>query len=124
MNNIIIAMFILLIVGVFGMLITLLLFLCMFVNFQFVAAEQNHIGVYSGEYAAKVENFTIGYGASCDSYCKATGFSAGRVIGTVPFCAASCKDCASSEKCYNNWSEGNGCMTGNKVCCCGGKSQV
>lgn len=59
---------------------------------------------------------------TCADLCQSGGFGNGQVIGTAPFCGASCSDCGSG-KCFNVeegdvTDYGNGCATGYKKCCC------
>ena len=56
----------------------------------------------------------------CASECGRMSYSTGAVIGTGPFCGGGCSDCGNT-KCLDYWSEGAGCWTGHKVCCCYGQ---
>merc|ERR550537_290163 len=65
---------------------------------------------------------------SCNSVCQSSGGAFGQIIGTAPFCDASCDgDCPSPRKfCFTSSKDaglvdyGAGCATGDKVCCCMG----
>merc|ERR1711871_568711 len=63
---------------------------------------------------------------SCDDWCQGGGFGHGVTIGTAPFCGASCANdcagnvCSSSNDFFSD--HGNGCATGDKVCCCAKKA--
>lgn len=64
---------------------------------------------------------------SCSDWCKGGGHGDfGQVIGTAPFCGASCNNDCPNGSCELATSEmsdyGHGCATGNKVCCCSGKT--
>ena len=62
--------------------------------------------------------------ASCNSDCKKQDYpKGGKVVGTAPSCEASCDDC-DGKHCVGNISDGNGCWTGNKVCCCVGETSA
>merc|ERR1712007_25360 len=55
----------------------------------------------------------------CDTFCTSGGHGRGVAIGTAPFCDASCSsDCATGNFCQDTWSEGSGCWSGHKICCC------
>lgn len=59
---------------------------------------------------------------SCDDWCQGGGFGHGVTIGTAPVCEASCASdcpgqvCSASNDFFSD--HGNGCATGEKVCCC------
>jgi len=59
---------------------------------------------------------------SCDDWCQDGGFGHGVTIGTAPFCGASCSGDCPGQVCSasNNFfsDHGDGCATGEKVCCC------
>ncbi|CAF0989334.1 unnamed protein product [Adineta ricciae] len=58
----------------------------------------------------------------CRSACTAAGYKESVVLGTGPFCNGRCADCEAGGVCLSNkWSEGRGCWTGSKACCCWGK---
>merc|ERR1711879_764858 len=64
---------------------------------------------------------------SCSDWCKSGGHGDfGQVIGTAPFCGASCNNDCPNGSCEIATSEmsdyGHGCATGDKVCCCSGKA--
>merc|ERR1712093_826618 len=62
---------------------------------------------------------------SCNSVCQSSGGAFGQIIGTAPFCGASCDgDCPQPRKfCFTSSKDadlvdyGAGCATGDKVCC-------
>merc|ERR1719410_1968789 len=59
---------------------------------------------------------------SCSDWCRRAGAGdVGNIIGTAPFCDASCNECPG--KCtvggVDEFTDyGSGCMSGNKICCC------
>ena len=59
---------------------------------------------------------------SCSLFCQSGGYGDGTIIGTAPFCNAECsRDCKEGHCTIasGRWSDyGNGCWTGNKICCC------
>jgi len=63
---------------------------------------------------------------SCDDWCQGGGFGHGVTIGTAPFCGASCAEDCSGNVCSssNNFfsDHGDGCASGDKVCCCAKKA--
>jgi len=70
---------------------------------------------------SKMAEYKVG-GFSCSQWCSGGGHGKyGQVIGTAPFCNASCNSCPNGA-CTLATSEmsdyGSGCATGNKVCCC------
>ena len=64
----------------------------------------------------RLPNFAYITSESCTDYCQSANYGDGLVIGTAPFCAGKCdQDCPNS-----SWVDyGNGCWSGNKICCCG-----
>merc|ERR1711972_71765 len=66
-------------------------------------------------------------GFTCSQWCSDGGHGDyGQIIGTAPFCGASCNSDCPNGACELATSEmsdyGHGCATGNKVCCCSGKA--
>ncbi|CAF1400188.1 unnamed protein product [Adineta steineri] len=63
------------------------------------------------------------FGDSCKESCTAAKYTSSTVLGTAPFCNGRCADCQAGGVCLSNkWSEGKGCWTGSKACCCWGTS--
>ena len=73
----------------------------------------------------ELPNGTLRY--DCGGYCSGLnmGLSGGNVLGTAPFCSVDCADdCPISNlwylstACIEPVSDGSGCATGHKMCCC------
>jgi hypothetical protein len=76
---------------------------------------------------AKVADVEPANAFSCSDWCKSGGHGDfGQIIGTAPFCGASCNSDCPNGSCEIATSEmsdyGHGCATGNKVCCCSGQA--
>lgn len=60
--------------------------------------------------------------ASCSALCQSSNSGNGRMIGTSPFCSASCAECTGTCQIVvkaDGFSDyGAGCWSGDKVCCC------
>merc|ERR1719343_732313 len=60
---------------------------------------------------------------SCADFCNSGGWGGGSVLGSAPFCGASCSDDCPGKKCITVGQDdvtdyGHSCASGNKVCCC------
>uniref|UniRef100_A0A0G4HBU7 Lipid-binding serum glycoprotein C-terminal domain-containing protein n=1 Tax=Chromera velia CCMP2878 TaxID=1169474 RepID=A0A0G4HBU7_9ALVE len=62
---------------------------------------------------------------SCHDTCKEESKKAGNtfpglgtVVGTAPFCGATCHEDCTGRICKGDWRDGKKCNTGQKVCCC------
>ena len=56
--------------------------------------------------------------SNCATACQFAGWRTGEVKGTAPFCNASPNDCRNRDGVMEKWDAGNGCWSGQKVCCC------
>ena len=92
-----------------------------------VKTLQQLFGMIQNEEAVEQHGRTFGQlraPSSCQSECKNEGKNKWKIIGTAPFCGASCDDCSGGgEEClsadYRQLSDyGAACFTGQKVCCC------
>jgi len=85
--------------------------------------DQPQNTVVRADFGAAVES------QSCNSVCQAAGHGSGRIKGTAPFCDASCHGDCPNGMCWTSNKDGglvdygSGCWSGDKVCCCSGRSE-
>ena len=59
----------------------------------------------------------------CNSKCiELTYAKGGYPLGTAPSCSTNCDEDCPGKHCIAEWSQGNGCWTGSKICCCKGEN--
>ncbi len=87
------------------------------------AEEQGLKSRFEAKFQSLKDSIAVTMANSCSELCQSASYGDGTIIGTSPFCGGDCSEDCTVGHCYIGslaWADyGNGCWSGNKVCCCG-----